>query len=85
MDNAKLVYKFQKNKFDQVRFAIKEYEGKEYIDLRLFYRDREGEYQPTKKGVMIASNLLPEMIKGIGELRKVVGAPGNRVRGCESH
>ena len=36
---------------EQVRLTINEFKGVEYIHLRKYYLDFDGEFKPTKQGV----------------------------------
>ena len=63
---------FQKNSREQVHVYLKEYEGVQIIDIRVWYEDREtGQFKPTHKGVAISTELYPalsECVFKIGEL-----------------
>lgn len=55
-----------KSSMDQIRIQRKTYRGKEYIDVRTFTDFGNGEgHQPTKKGVTVAPELLPELIEAL--------------------
>ncbi len=66
----KLIYSFQKNSQEEVRVSLSEYKGHNYIDFRIYFKDEDGEFKPTKKGLAIAPNLLPEMEKTIEKLKE---------------
>ena len=40
----------------RLRFSLKEYQGVPLLDIRYFYRDRSGEFAPTRKGISISRN-----------------------------
>ena len=47
---------FQKGKGNTaVHVRVDQYKGKTYADIRNFYLDDDGKYQPTKKGVSFHS------------------------------
>tara|TARA_R110000824_G_scaffold266063_3_gene455042 strand:+ start:5160 stop:5375 length:216 start_codon:yes stop_codon:yes gene_type:complete len=59
----------KKNSKEKFIVSINEYEGHKYIDVRVYYQDREGEYKPTKKGIALS----PKVVKEVMEL-VIVGA-----------
>lgn len=68
----KLVAEFQKNEIERVRISLTKYKGKDFFDLRLYYRDDGGEWKPTKKGLCLAIGLLPELKNAIKALDKAI-------------
>lgn len=60
-----VVAEFNKNPLDLVRVTLRTYKSKQYVDVRQFYRDDEGEWKPTKKGVSMSTDLLPELRNGV--------------------
>ena len=51
----------QKGK-DKIIIALKEFKGKEYIDIRTHFENSDGDWIPTKKGVTFSPENLYEMI-----------------------
>jgi hypothetical protein len=47
---------------DVIRVQVKEFKGNEYLDIRNFYTDKDGELRPTKKGVSIPMHLAQEVV-----------------------
>jgi len=47
---------------DKIIIAVKEFKGKEYIDIRTHFENDEGDWIPTKKGITLAPDSLDEMI-----------------------
>ncbi len=72
------LYSFPKNEEEEVRFSIREYKDRRYLDLRIWFRTKEGEYRPTKKGLTLSLGLLGEVMRGI---EKVSEAEGVAVEG----
>jgi len=80
MDNQTLIAEFDKNSAEKIRVSINEWKGQSYVDMRIwFYPDnsRDGEMIPSKKGIRISGELLPDLLKclrkageklGIGDL-----------------
>ena len=69
-DPNKLIYSFPKSNGEEIRIAIRKWEGKYYIDLRQWFEDRQanGELKPTKKGIIFPMERLPEFKEGVDRL-----------------
>lgn len=72
-EDRKTVHTFQKNALEEVRASISRFRGKEYIDLRVYYKADDGEYRPSKKGVTLVPELLKELEEAVRKLRKALG------------
>jgi len=47
---------------EELRVAPREYKGRKYIDIRVFFLpENDNEMKPTKKGVTIYQNELPKL------------------------
>ncbi|UKI40355.1 MAG: transcriptional coactivator p15/PC4 family protein [Candidatus Melainabacteria bacterium] len=73
MSDNKLISTIERSSTEQLQIAVKEYKGKKYLDLRIFYTTDDGaSWLPTKKGVTVSPNhlsVLKEAIEvAIGEL-----------------
>ncbi len=58
----------EKNKIEELRVALKEYKGHDYVDVRTYvepYADEGQGRVPTKKGVALALTKLPELIAAL--------------------
>jgi len=75
MNARTFIASFRKNAMEEVRASLSDYKGKTYLDIRVFYRDEEGEWKPTKKGITIAPDLLPELEKAVAALRDAIEQP----------
>tara|TARA_E500000318_G_C3536390_1_gene202738 strand:- start:107 stop:340 length:234 start_codon:yes stop_codon:yes gene_type:complete len=61
-----LITQIKKNSSEVYRIYEKEYEGYKFIDVRIYYMDKEtGEYKPTRKGISLMPNNVSEVIEGI--------------------
>ena len=69
-----VIYSFPKNETEEVRFSLREYKERVYLDLRLWFQTKEGEYLPTKKGLTLSPEFLPELRKGLEKAEKEAGA-----------
>ena len=50
-----------KNAFTRIRIEKRNYQGKDFVDIRQYYKTDEGEYKPTQKGVTVPPEKLPQM------------------------
>jgi len=50
------------DKGEVIRVRAKDFKGKNYLDIRVFYQDKEGEMQPTKKGISISLDIAEAVI-----------------------
>lgn len=57
---------------DKIIVALKEFKGKEYIDIRTHFENNEGDWIPTKKGITLTPDSLDEMIDLLKTAKKKV-------------
>lgn len=50
-----------------VRLEITEYKGEHYLNIRIWYLDKDGEWKPTKKGVAIRPSQFSDFKKFVLE------------------
>lgn len=67
------VYSFPKNPLEEVRAGVTVFRGKQYVDLRIYYKGDDGEFHPSKKGLTLSIELFPELEEAVKKLREVVG------------
>jgi len=63
-----IVSEFHKNSVEIVKVSIQEFNGNPYVDARIWILNNPGEpgsEVPTKKGICIAADLLPTLIKAL--------------------
>ena len=71
MEKVHVIHTFQKNSEEEVRFTLKEYKDRQYLDLRLWFQSSNGGgYYPTKKGLTLSLNYLGELKKGLEQVGK---------------
>jgi hypothetical protein len=63
-----LIVEFPKNAVEKVRLALRDYKGKQLIDLRIYYQDDAGEWLPTKKGIALTVDQWPEFREALATL-----------------
>jgi len=57
--------------------SISEFRGEERIDLRENYLNKEGAYNPTKKGINFNSEWLDRFITMVGEAKRCIAVRNN--------
>ena len=74
MNKENIITQIKKNSTEVYRIYEKEYEGYKFIDVRIYYMDKNsGEYKPTKKGISIMPNNVEEIINGILKAMEAMG------------
>lgn len=62
---------FEKNKYQDVKVRISEYQGNDVIDIRIWTQPPQGnEKVPTGKGININVRLFPKLKEAIAKLEK---------------
>ncbi|MBP8625338.1 MAG: transcriptional coactivator p15/PC4 family protein [Syntrophorhabdaceae bacterium] len=57
---------------DKIIFALKEFKGKRYIDIRTYFENDDGEWLPTKKGITFSPDLLDDVMKILEDAKKAI-------------
>ena len=77
MENQ-VLYRFNRNQNDSVYISFREYKGRKYLDLRIFYQpEDQEEMRATKKGITIPLELFGELKKGIISCEKKLPTDNN--------
>ena len=69
-NESEVLFETKRNESDVIRIAKRGYKGKSFIDMRIFYRDQEGEYRHTKKGITVSEELFPVFAEGVLEVHE---------------
>lgn len=65
-----LVASFSKNATEVFQIHLSSYNNKQYIDLRLWFYPKDSQsLMPTKKGVVIPTEQVGELIDGLSKIR----------------
>lgn len=67
------VYRFRKNSREEVRASFSTFKGADYVDLRVFTENAQGEAIPTRKGLTVSRAMLGELERAIAALRQASG------------
>lgn len=68
MAQDKVVSSFKRNPTEEVRATLKEFRGRRYLDLRIYYQDDQGEWKPTRKGVSLSTDFMDELKEAVGAM-----------------
>ena len=58
----------EKNSRESLVINQTEFKGVKLVDVRVFYKDENGDLKPTKKGVSVRLNHLDALIKALSEV-----------------
>lgn len=62
-DNA--IFQIEKNSGERLVFRSSHYKGHSRLDLRTHYRDKDGVYHPTRKGVSLSNEQWRNVVREI--------------------
>jgi hypothetical protein len=65
MSDGKLICELKKSAGEKVVLQFTEFKGKKLIDIRIFYADDDGSWKPTRKGMSLLRELIPELKKAV--------------------
>jgi len=67
----RIICEFKKKNDEKIEFALREYEGSRFYDLRAFYDAENGDgFKPTRKGVTFSVDFLPILKEAIEKVLK---------------
>lgn len=61
----KIIKEIVKNKTETLIVSLDEFKGKDYANVRVFFKNDDGELCPTKKGVTLTLDTIPQVIEGL--------------------
>jgi len=67
-----VISEFPKNKTEDFKLSITEYQGHKLLDFRIYFKDKEGESKPTKKGITLNVKFFPELKQAIVDAEKIL-------------
>ncbi|AOJ88358.1 hypothetical protein WS87_12640 [Burkholderia sp. MSMB0856] len=50
---------------ERLRVQLRQYRGREFLDVRYWYLDNDGEYRPSQKGVTLNPSQLAELVQAL--------------------
>ncbi len=70
-EELKMLGTIERSETEQLQIAVKEFKGRKYLDMRIFYTTDGGEsWLPTKKGVTCSPEHLEILKQAIEEAEK---------------
>ena len=70
----KLIDTFKKNDVEEVRIQLQEYKGYDLVDIRVWFTAADGqEPRPTRKGITLKTELLPDLERAVKKAVKEAG------------
>ncbi len=61
----------EKTDTERIQIEAKEYKGKDYVDVRLFFKSDDGkDWLPTKKGITIGPGKLGRLIDALTAIKR---------------
>lgn len=58
-----IIGELTKNSTEKYLVQVRDYRGREFIDLRVYYMDDRGEWCPTKKGITITPDKVSSLVE----------------------
>jgi hypothetical protein len=75
MENEGTVFgEIVKNDTDKIVVSLKEYKGRQYVDIRTWFYGEKGDCLPTKKGVTLSQKQVSELIAVLSKIPAAVEA-----------
>jgi len=73
-----IIQDIDKGSGEIIRIEISEYKGQNYLNLRVWYTDKNsGEFKPTQKGITVKPELFPQLkeavLKAEPEIKRLLG------------
>lgn len=69
---AAVIGEFEKNSKEVVRVSLQQYAGNDVLNLRIFYRDSNGDWKPGKDGITIRAAQFPQLAALLSEAGKAL-------------
>lgn len=67
-----LIHSFAKNAVEEIRVSLNVFRGRQYIDIRTYFKGDDGEYRPSKKGVTLSPELISDLEEAVKKLSDVL-------------
>lgn len=64
MSDSVIIAEIQKNKRERIRISIDQYEGRDFLNVRVWF-EKEGCLRPGRDGITCRLDLLPEIRKAL--------------------
>jgi hypothetical protein len=64
---------------DIVRVTLSEFKGRQYVNVRIYYMNDEGEWKPTRKGITLSPEMMRDVHGAVGEALQALEDSGVEV------
>jgi predicted SpoU family rRNA methylase len=65
-----LIAEIEKNAKEKIRVSIEEYKGHKFVDCRVYWKDKDENWKPSRKGIALNDETLDEVIKALKKASK---------------
>jgi len=73
----KTIAQFEKNSREEVMVKLTEFKGRQYVDVRAYYREKEGdEFKRSRKGITVSPQQLDPLVEALAEAKRVLDEAG---------
>lgn len=67
-----LVQAIDKTLGNRIHVRISEFKDRDYLDIRNYYEDENGEWKPTRKGIAIPVEFYDELVAAIAAAKDII-------------
>ena len=67
-----LVQAIDKTLGNRIHVRISEFKERDYLDIRNYYEDENGEWKPTRKGIAIPVEFYDELVAAIAAAKDII-------------
>jgi len=60
-----LFAEIEKNTKEKIRVSIEEYKGHKFVDCRVYWKDKDENWNPSRKGIALNNETIDEVIKAL--------------------
>ena len=78
-DHGEVLFKAERGRPGQqpevFEVSVKEYQGRRYVDLRMWWKGLSGDWLPGKKGISIRATEIEGVIRALNKAAEILAAP----------
>jgi hypothetical protein len=65
-----MISEIEKNLKEKIRVSIEEYRNSRFVDCRVYWKDEQGEWRPSKKGIALNCQCIDQVIEALQKASK---------------
>lgn len=69
---SRIVAEFERPGDEVLRVETHEYKGQWYASARIYYQAEDGEWKPTKRGITLNTDILPDVVSALQEAGRLL-------------